>query len=370
MAPAATNSGNNGVDLGHFNGDYPPWDLKADYEPWELASRHFPSKVGGKPAWLDLENLPSSSVIKCPSCGRPRQFLLQLYSPDEDVETGFHRTVYIFLCTSNACWGDRSSPSFPPVLVLRSQLKRENRFYPASPPVEDPTWRTDITPEKYGSLCPVCGCRGDKLCGRCRSVSYCGEHHQKMDWKRGHKQECKEGGSYGGPYAEDTLRPEGLVEIEEEPDEEDEVLPEQDEERYAELAARAAPVEAGDEDWREVEEGQHQDKASERFRARMRRAPRQIVRYCRRSGQGPLLCTASATLARPQACTNCGAERTFEFQVMPQLLSLLHLGTELESSLDWGSLYIFTCDKSCALEGYAEEVCQLLHFDANNHLPA
>ncbi len=32
-----------------------------------------------------------------------------------------------------------------PVLVLRSQLGQQNRFYPATPPVEDPTWRTDIS---------------------------------------------------------------------------------------------------------------------------------------------------------------------------------------------------------------------------------
>ena len=52
------------VDLGYFNGDYSPWDLKADYETWELASRHFPSKVCGRPAWLDLQNLPPSTLIK------------------------------------------------------------------------------------------------------------------------------------------------------------------------------------------------------------------------------------------------------------------------------------------------------------------
>ena len=52
------------VDLGYFNGDYPAWDLAADYEAWELTSRHFPSKVGGRPAWLDLLHLPSSNLIK------------------------------------------------------------------------------------------------------------------------------------------------------------------------------------------------------------------------------------------------------------------------------------------------------------------
>lgn len=39
---------NKGVDLGFFNGDYPPWDLERDYEDFELQSRHFPSKVRGQ----------------------------------------------------------------------------------------------------------------------------------------------------------------------------------------------------------------------------------------------------------------------------------------------------------------------------------
>ncbi|XP_063228562.1 programmed cell death protein 2 isoform X1 [Bacillus rossius redtenbacheri] len=41
-------------------------------EPWKLHSRFFPSKVGGKPAWLDLSNLPSD--INCKNCdGSSRQ---------------------------------------------------------------------------------------------------------------------------------------------------------------------------------------------------------------------------------------------------------------------------------------------------------
>ena len=35
-----------------------------DFQSWELTSRQFPSKVGGKPAWLELKNLPSSETMK------------------------------------------------------------------------------------------------------------------------------------------------------------------------------------------------------------------------------------------------------------------------------------------------------------------
>ena len=28
--------------------------LETEFESWEVESRHFPSKVGGRPAWLDM----------------------------------------------------------------------------------------------------------------------------------------------------------------------------------------------------------------------------------------------------------------------------------------------------------------------------
>ena len=40
-----------------------------------------------------------------------------------------------------------------------------------------------------GSLCVVCGSPGDKKCGGCKSVTYCGAKCQKLDWPR-HKRLC------------------------------------------------------------------------------------------------------------------------------------------------------------------------------------
>ena len=48
-------------------------------------------------------------------------------------------------------------------------------------------------------------------------MSYCGPAHQRLDWRRGHKQECVNGAVYTGPHATDHFN-EGLIEIEEEPD--------------------------------------------------------------------------------------------------------------------------------------------------------
>jgi len=355
------------VDLGFFNGDFEPWDCEKDFEDFELESRYFPSKVGGKPAWLDLALLPKPITLQCRICGSPTKFLLQVYSPDDKVITAFHRTIFVFICVNKTCWS-ASGCSSRPVVVLRSQLARENRFYPAQPPQESPGWRTDITAQNYGALCPVCGCRGDKVCGRCKSVAYCSQLHQKADWKKGHKLECKEGCVYAGPHTTDVFR-EGLIEIEEEPDKDPPpYIPGSVD--YSSLVDMEQGMECEDtkgvaeEDWEEVEKGQTIDKASEKFNKRIRRAPYQIIRHDRDGV--PLLVTFSSQETSPPRCGRCSAQRSFEFQIMPQMLNLLGLGTDVEGGVDWGSIYIYTCSRSCEIEGYVEEEAHVLHFDSTN----
>lgn len=43
-------------------------------------------------------------------------------------------------------------------------------------------------------------------------------------------------------------------------------------------------------------------------------------------------------------CPHCKGPRVFEFQVMPQLLNYLEI-----DNVDWGTLAIYTCEKSCNL---------------------
>lgn len=43
-----------------------------------LTNRYFPSKVGGRPAWLDLEKIPDSTALKCDDCANELVFLCQV----------------------------------------------------------------------------------------------------------------------------------------------------------------------------------------------------------------------------------------------------------------------------------------------------
>ena len=46
-------------------------------------------------------------------------------------------------------------------------------------------------------------------------------------------------------------------------------------------------------------------------------------------------------------CILCGKERTFEFQIMPQLLNYLNINNSVMDSIDWGTLVIFSCKLDC-----------------------
>jgi len=154
-------------------------------KPWQILSHYFPDKVGGKPAWLSLKPLPSPEDLKCGRCGKPCMLLLQKYAPKETM----HRMIFIFLCRDPACCRENATDNF---IVLRSQLRLINDFYPETPPDEDYFDMSSAYPRasSYTSLCVMCGCAGPKFCGKCHKMSYCSKEHQTSHWKSGHRLTC------------------------------------------------------------------------------------------------------------------------------------------------------------------------------------
>eukprot|EP00968_Pinguiococcus_pyrenoidosus_P027123 scaffold7354_cov199-Pinguiococcus_pyrenoidosus.AAC.2 len=54
--------------------------------------------AGGKPVWLNPHAPPTAALLTCGICKEPLCFLLQVYAPLDDVETAFHRALYVFCC--------------------------------------------------------------------------------------------------------------------------------------------------------------------------------------------------------------------------------------------------------------------------------
>ena len=313
---------------------------------WNLSSRFFPSKVGGKPAWLALDQIPDATARQCEGCARPMQFLAQIYAPLEHESPGdpstFHRTLFVFLCRSSEC----HSPSRPwsPFRVFRCQLGRENAYYPTDPPVEKEDWRPDLRAEKYTSICRLCGCPGDKQCSGCRQVFYCSKEHQKLDWKAGgHKADCCQPGFDPNLEPDAKKNPLNLEEFElitEEAEEEDHV-PESEEEderetdpaeleKYVQMAreGKTGSLTVQDVQGEEFtgaagnEASALTDETMSKFKEVISHSPQQVLRYSRR-GQ-PLWISGENRVQEIPNCDNCGGKRVFEFQIMPQLLLSLN----------------------------------------------
>lgn len=102
--------------------------VEESQDPKDFSSSSFPSKVGGKPVWLDPVHLPSPDNVSCKECERPCVLLLQVYAPHTDDPASYHRTLYVFMCTDPKC----SKPgSTKPFRVLRCQLPKNNSYYAA-----------------------------------------------------------------------------------------------------------------------------------------------------------------------------------------------------------------------------------------------
>ena len=97
----------------------PPEDARA------LRRHRFPSKLGGRPAWLDPCATPGGAAARCGHCGGGLRFLLQLYCPVGDAPHAFHRALFVFVCPRGACAGRPGAAR-----AFRSQMARANPFYP------------------------------------------------------------------------------------------------------------------------------------------------------------------------------------------------------------------------------------------------
>ncbi|XP_006096031.1 programmed cell death protein 2-like [Myotis lucifugus] len=100
------------------------------------------------------------------------------------------------------------------------------------------------------------------------------------------------------------------------------------------------------------------DKIFYKFMKRISACQEQILRYSW-SGQPLFLTCPTSEVTELPACSHCGGQRTFEFQLMPALVSMLR-SANLGLSVEFGTVLIYTCEKSCWPQNQQtpmEEVC-------------
>ena len=81
--------------------------------------QNFPSKVGGKPVWLDPRCVLGSDDLKCQECSNSMVLLTQLYCPLPGREKdAYHRTLYLFICPKSECCKKCSAGNFAVSIVF------------------------------------------------------------------------------------------------------------------------------------------------------------------------------------------------------------------------------------------------------------
>ncbi|KAJ6812599.1 programmed cell death protein 2 [Iris pallida] len=342
--------------------------------PESLLRHFFPSKAGGVPAWLDPVKLPNEKSRTCGICREPLQFLLQIYAPISEIESAFHRTLYVFMCPSMKClrqdqheqWKRGEESPCRSVKVFRCQLPRSNPFYSSEPPKHGDRPLTDAA-----TLCCWCGTwKGEKVCSSCKTANYCSEKHQILHWNSGHKAVCCQfissleasTSDFGSKkmsakekVACKTLYPEFEVIIEEEC--------EYDTEPTGDQSCTTSLVSVHDKSDETFQllsdkfEGDIDKKSWVSFEERISKAPEQVLRYCRDLKAKPLWPLSSGRPSKEDIpkCKYCKGPLCYEFQIMPQLLYYFKVGNDPDS-LDWGTIVIYTCLASCeASLSYKEE---------------
>jgi len=351
------------------------WDLGFLEEREDTTSLHaiyFPSKVGGKPEWLDPSVNPKQ-MVEANETKRRMDFLLQIYAAN-DVEdslntNAFHRTIYVFTSID----GDKVFEKGK-VRAVRSQLARVNEFYGTTPAPRRGVRESDDL-------------RVEEMIREFEAKKRAIETKVKMTLSGGNGSESKEEEEEMKMKTktknenENTVYPEFEIVVEPESDADEASCSSMDSEGVvadtndddnkktsANTNKKKMFQSIGDEaitetDLKEIASGVIDSDAQRlaTFSVKLAKFPDQVLRYC--PAQNAKAMWPSKSLAPDDRnipdCPRCRGKRRFEFQILPTIVSFIVPKESVElndSSLDFGSIAVYTCSKSCALEGeYAEE---------------
>ena len=120
------------------------------------------------------------------------------------------------------------------------------------------------------------------------------------------------------------------------------------------------PATNGDKDGDKELFESNMDRAFQKFADRVAQNPDQVLRY-ELSGQ-PLLYSRDDAVgklldgknAKMPRCTNCGAERMFELQLMPNAITELEADEMGIDGMEWGTIILGVCSKDCVARGTAD----------------
>lgn len=353
-------------------------DAPSELEKRCLTRQFFPSKVGGRPAWLIPEKLPEE--LTCSRCGCRLRFLMQISASQGSwKESCFHRMLHLFVCTN--CQPNEAR-------VFRAQLPRDCHYYSWDEPDREAVHLEAKDAELEALCCPDCGlpCEGGGSspsglrCGDCTrrarngdpAVPFC-EFEVSVDAAEAPKDEEEVLAEVSVSEAEKKAEEEGndpdayAAAVKESADAVQDIeltdRDKKDKESIAKLKeyqemVKNDPEAALDkyggnfvEEW--VEERSVKDPVFAKFTRFHALNKNHVLRY-HLGGVARWFCQFRQLEDVPK-CPHCGGPRVFECQVQPMLIA--QLKGPLQERLDFGTICIYSCEESCDphVPSYLEE---------------
>ncbi|KAG0088334.1 hypothetical protein BGZ92_006304 [Podila epicladia] len=352
-----------------------PMEAQDDVDPYT-------TKIGGLPLWLQ-EDLPAPSKYGvCESCGKQLYLLLQAYVPLE--KSAYDRVVYVWACNQRLCMRKKGSFRVVRALKLNPEYsqKLEKKAKPAAPAAKP-------TPAANPFGAPGAFDMGNALFGGSGS-GFNNPFAAPSSTANGFAPPA----GFGQPVSFASAAATNVLKDDSSSDEDEQDMPEEDEiaQRYSHFMQLEQDVSEeseggatwGGEAYEKASLPKGVDKAFQKFTERVQAWPDQCVRY---DFPGiPLLFSYSDPTAQqllpvntkqhskhttPSAhriprCPACKGARGFEFQLMPNLLSLLavtsqkYLSMEEKASMklrkgadqfnigmEWGTILVYSCVEDC-----------------------
>lgn len=299
------------------------------------------SKIGGLP---DPPPHVTLSFPACPLCSAPLCHVVQVYCPLEG--SLFHRVIHVFACRRKSCWGKPESwVAFrsqsleghnPQVTEVSSQ--QENKMVTTDWCDEADNWGMDDN-DAESLIAPA--------------VSHGASEPTEVpstDWTS-QLQNLSLSDASQTVQSNDIFRSYYMAVAEEEECEWDADLHharrllQEYEKREASFVEQSESCDVkGVGEKYEKSDLESRDLMFYKFLKKIAPCQQQILRY---SWNGQPLCISPLDATpQPQPCPRCGGRRIFEFQLMPALVTMLQ-GAKTDLLLEFGTVLIFTCERSC-----------------------
>ncbi|XP_063801498.1 programmed cell death protein 2-like [Pseudophryne corroboree] len=298
------------------------------------------SKIGGLP---DAPPHVTLLFPSCPLCSSVLCHVVQVYCPLEGSQ--YHRVIHVFACSKKPCWGKHES-----WVALRSQgleehkpqitqsvSQQENKMSAAD-------WCDDANNWGFDSDEPL-------TTPAVTHTTSCPSVPLQTDWTSQLQNLSLMDPSEPVPAYDSVFQSYYLAVAEEEECEWDTDL-DHAQRLLREYEQREAAIMEHVDSLAGKGEGEKYEKCDlqicnlvfHKFLKKISLCRQQILRY---SWNGiPLYMSLPDVASQPLPCTRCGGRRVFEFQLMPALVTMLQ-GTKADLLLEFGTVLIFTCERSC-----------------------